>query len=65
MDFGDLLWFLAKRGIHRPLTGRNGLQGRRALAQSVTVNPKVRQHPLDEYAGFPRRQALDEEQRVA
>src|SRR3954470_11149621 len=44
--------------------GCHGVQRRRRLPKPVLVDPIVGHHPLDEQAGFARRQGLDEEQRI-
>ena len=50
--------------INRPAAFRNGLQGGQWLAQAPLVDPVVGQHLLGEVAGFPDRQAFNEQDRV-
>src|SRR6185437_6116223 len=51
-------------GIGRPFTGSKRVEIGHRLAQTLAVDPVIRQHFLREDARFFRRDALDEEQRV-
>src|SRR5690349_22992584 len=51
-------------GIGRPFTGSKRVEIGHRLAQTLTIDPVIRQHLLGEDARLFRRDGLDEEQRI-